>query len=117
MVWGGPSFKNALKLTKSRYQPGFKLSTLVTVYFQWDSVALEPLSYQNLSHDNCILTACGNSLRKLREDIHKDENVVSSITGRFQLCEVSGQYLKKVTGKKVVGGGVDHWRMAQSASS
>ena len=84
--------------------------------FQWDSVALEPLLYQNLSHDNCVLTACGNGLRKRKEDVRKDENVVSSITGGFQLCEVNGQDLKRASSKKMAGGGVDHSRMAHGAS-
>ena len=116
MVWRGPSFMNALKLTKSRYQPRFKLSTLITMYFQWDYVALEPLSYQNLSHGNYVLTASGHRLRKPREDVRKDENVVSSTTGGFQLCEVYGQDLKRATGEKMAGGGVDHWCAAHSAS-
>ena len=54
--------------------------------------------------------------KKLREDVRKDENVVSSTTGGFQLCEVYGQDLKRATGEKMAGGGVDHWCAAHSAS-
>ena len=63
MVWRGPSFMNALKFTKSHYHLNIELhlnsQPLVTVYFQWDSVVLEPLLHQNLSHGNFVLTACG----------------------------------------------------------
>ena len=112
VIGGRPRLLDFVGLTQQLDQPGFKVTTLVTVDALWNPIPLEPFCDQNFGHSGCLLVACGYSHGVLGEDICHHQDVVSMIAGRLQLGEVDGENFKGATGQQWSGRGVQRGRKA-----
>lgn len=93
VVRGGSTLLDAIHLTELLNQHAFKIPPLVRMDTGWGAKTMEPLLDQHSGHRGGPLVFGGKGLRILRKDISQDQNILPTITCRFQNCEVNSQDL------------------------